>query len=55
MKDLTYYAIMYGGVPMTSTGARMFIMMATRAGLYNFECSDFICTECGHSLSEVKA
>lgn len=42
MKDLTYYAIMYGGVPMTSTGARMFIMMAVNAG-YKFEkCLQFV-------------
>jgi hypothetical protein len=31
-KSLTYYAIQYGGVPMTFNGAKQFLMMANLGG-----------------------
>ena len=42
MKDLNYYAIMYGGVPMTANGALRFMIAAEQAGHNHFDVLQYI-------------
>lgn len=41
-KDLTYYAIMYGGVPMTLEGARRFLIASQLDGYTMEEAIQFV-------------
>lgn len=41
-KDITYYAIMYGGVPMTAKGALSFMVAAVSGGFEIKDCVPFI-------------
>jgi hypothetical protein len=41
-KDLTYYAISYGGVPMTPQGVVRFVVAAMHAGYTHKEVYDYV-------------
>jgi hypothetical protein len=44
-KDLTYYAIQYGGVPMTLESAKRFLIMSQLAGYSINEAIEFVPNE----------